>query len=82
MDEEIIKRFDLTETDLCFGNSFSNNIKVYRYKDDIVMAKCNEMGEPARDILTLNTVTKNKIFFTEEFLKGQPIEILNNLINA
>lgn len=55
MNQEIISKFDLKETDLGFGNSFVYGIKVYSYGENIIMAKCNEMGEPSENVLILNT---------------------------
>lgn len=68
MNKEIITKLDLKETDLNFGNSFIYGIKVYSYGENVLMAKCDEMGNPSEKILILNTKSGAKSIVTEDAL--------------
>lgn len=70
MNQNVISKLDLKETDLSFGNSFIYGIKVYSYGENILMAKCDQMGEPSENILILNTKTNMKSIVTEEAINN------------
>lgn len=81
MKKEIIEKLNLEETDLTLGNSSSNNIKVYKYKDDYLMAKCNELGEPYNDIMVVNPILKTKVFVTEDMGMDISIGLFDKIIS-
>lgn len=80
MNQSIISKYDLKETDFNFGNSFIYGIKVYSYGEDILMAKCDEMGIPSENILVLSTKNKSKSFVTEEMLIDIDKSLIDELI--
>lgn len=59
MEQKIIDKLSLTETDIQFGQTFVHGIKVYQFNDNLFLTDADTLGEPSKN--------GNILWFTKDF---------------
>lgn len=82
MPENIIKKFNLIETEEQFGQSFKNGLRVYKSTrtniQHLRFAECDIRGNDAKYISIINTQARKSIQVTPPFLDILPFEAMIN----